>query len=202
MEESPFDSSPGLPFEPTPAMAAARVTMPDEVPTSAPRVIPLEGERGASTLITRSGRPPRRTLVIGGVVGAVVLVALGGALVHRSTGDTAATASASASSAPAPEPPPVPTPTVVAVIPEVPALPELGPKQGALRVKTTAPGNVYVNGALAGATDKVLVVNCGQRYIRVGAASPVRGRTLWLGPGVSVKVACGVLTEVDAPQAR
>ncbi len=190
------------PFESTPVgPSLARVTMPEPMPMSGPRpMMPVEGERGANTLITRR---PRRTLLIGGgVLGGAILLAIVAAAVHRTTPPTGlpSASASSSSSAPPPEPPPVPV--VTATTTEPAPLPELGPKQGALRVKASRPGDVYVNGALAGPTDKVLVTNCGQRYIRVGASATVRGRTLWLGPGQSVKIACGVLTEVEALPGR
>lgn len=196
------------PAPPVPAPAGvSRVTVPDMEPgpSSAPsQEIPVEGERGATTMITNPQRTRQKKLIAAGIAGVIVLGGAGALVVARLAQKETPAPGASAASAVSSEAPPPPPPVVSSAPPieAPPTLPDLGPRQGALLVRSSEPGNVYVNGARSGETDKVLVVTCGPRYIRVGSLAPVGGRVRWLTPGASVKLPCGVLTEVDTRGGR
>lgn len=195
----PVSAAPGP--APVPA-GVARVTVPEmeAPPAMHPAEIPLEGDRDASTQLTDLRRRKVQTMVGRGLAGLVVLVGLGvllRALTEEKPEAPLAPASSASASASAPEPAaPAPTPSSTPSTPPM-AVPALGPQQSALLVRSEQPGNVYVNGALAGETDKVLVVTCGARFLRVGALDAVGGRVRWITQGLPTKLPCGVLTEVD-----
>lgn len=77
----------------------------------------------------------------------------------------------------------------------------LGDKRGYLLVNATAPAVVYLNGVFAGPTGQKLEVDCGPKYLRLGAplpeGAPKPASIIWVSEGKSAKIACHSVTTVS-----
>jgi hypothetical protein len=173
---------------------------------------PLQDEDGRTreTVIVRRGRAQKTVLL---VVAAGIVVLGGALLVWRLRGGEGAappatatpTASVPASASAAPTGSARVEVPAASEVPSAggevaPVLPGMAVGQGTIRVKQQMPGNVYLNGALIGPTNQVLLVPCGARFMRVASPERVGGRTVWLTKGATVKVPCGALTDIELPR--
>lgn len=199
----PFPTAPA-PLEP-PKFAGPPV--PDSRASPAPMA-----DIGGDADSARDGRKRRGTM-IAIVTGIVSVLALGLAVVAL-RGASKPTPTPATKPAPAPTPAPTPTqaPTPTPAEPPpaaastaaaapapaaaAPPLLAIGPREGAIVVKSTVSGTVYANGKAVGDVGATLVVPCGRKFLRIG----VPGYQIqWLSKGVSAVATCGTTTQVEIP---
>ncbi|MBI5534241.1 MAG: protein kinase [Deltaproteobacteria bacterium] len=173
-----------------------------------------------------------RRWIVGGVVGALAVLALaagGIALSHRTSTPQASAASAPVSTQTAAAPPasvpapaasssaqPVasaeasaapsaePPPTEISPLLASYDVLKIPPGMGAILVKSPPEGVVYVNGIMRGETDKVLTAPCGRRFLRVGTKIGPMGlkAVSWLSDGQSAVIPCRKTMQIDATPAN
>jgi serine/threonine-protein kinase len=66
---------------------------------------------------------------------------------------------------------------------------------GLLKLNSSQNATVYVTGVPVGPSERPVEVRCGRFFVRLG--EPTRDGTRWLTEGRTVRVKCGVLTEVS-----
>ncbi|WP_437853076.1 hypothetical protein [Sorangium sp. So ce363] len=66
---------------------------------------------------------------------------------------------------------------------------------GLLKLNSSRNATVYVTGVPVGPSERPVEVRCGRFFVRLG--EPTRDGTRWLTEGRTVRVKCGVLTEVS-----